>query len=624
MVDLSTADPLLGELLDGRYRVDSRIASGGMATVYTGFDTRLDRAVAIKVMHGALTHDEDFVERFRGEAKSAARLSHPNVVAIFDQGEDGGRVYLVMEYVAGATLRELLRAEGPLEPDRALAILEGVLAALAAAHDAGMVHRDVKPENVLLTPDGLVKVADFGLARAIEASHYSIVDGTLIGTVAYLAPEQVESGAADARTDLYAAGVVLFEMLTGGPPFTGDTPIAVAYRHVNEDVPPPSQSRPGLPRAVDALVAAATHREPDERYADARAMSSVVRRTRAGLGGTDTAVIPMGDAPTVITRLPVAGEPVAPPPVAPPPQPKVDRRRRRPSKKLVLALVVALLLGSAAAAGWFFGTEHSVDVPTFTGLTAAQAEQAALDNHLTLHTGPAVFSEDVPRGQVAAQDPGPGESVGRNTVVTIQLSKGKERLPVPDVRGKSLAVATSTLRQARLALGTVNRQFSTEVEKDLVISMSQDPSRARVKPGTKVDLVVSNGPQPVDVVDVRGKPRKDAVATLQALGLKVSVTEEYDEKVEAGLVVSQDPKGGTTVFAGTTVTLVVSKGPPVVVVPDVVGESRADAARMLESRGLDVKFVDFPGRRGRRVVDQDPAGGTTVRKGSTVTLYMAS
>ncbi|HEY0717367.1 MAG TPA: protein kinase, partial [Streptosporangiaceae bacterium] len=283
-MDATLADPLVGRLLDGRYQVESQVAMGGMATVYQAMDTRLDRRVALKVMHADLARDEEFVNRFIGEAKSVARLSHPNVVAVYDQGRDGSYLYLAMEYLPGRTLRNLLDERGWFPPHEALAIMVPLLSGLAAAHRAGLVHRDVKPENVLVAPDGHLKVVDFGLARALTMTHQTRV-GQIIGTVAYLAPEQVTGAGTDARTDVYAAGVVLFELLTGSKPHTGDSPLSVAYKHVNESVPAPSQRAGGIPPAVDQLVLRATSRDPRGRPGDAAEFLRAVQAASRGLGG---------------------------------------------------------------------------------------------------------------------------------------------------------------------------------------------------------------------------------------------------------------------------------------------------------------------------------------------------
>jgi serine/threonine-protein kinase len=625
-VDTPTADPLIGDVLDGRYRLDARIARGGMATVYSGHDLRLDRPVAVKVMHASLAEDEAFVERFRREARSAARLSHPSVVAIFDQGEDGGRVYLVMEHVTGTTLRALLREHGRLPAAQALDIADGVLLALAAAHEAGLVHRDVKPENVLVTPNGTVKVADFGLARAIEATHHTVADGTLLGTVAYLAPEQVATGAADPRADLYALGVVLFEMLTGRVPFEGGTPLAVAYRHVNEDVPDPAEVEPSVPRVAANVVRAATRRQPEERYADAQAMLSAVRRARSALGNADTAVVDLTEAPTLITKLPVA--PPAPPakPAKAAKAPKPERRpegqpERARRRLVVFAAIAAVVLLVSGVTGWMLARADSpVSTPRLVGLSAAEAAAAAEDAGLTLQQGDPVNSDTVPPGAIAEQDPPPGTDVEPGSIVTIRLSAGVRTVTVPDVRGLTETAAKAALTKADLKPGAVTREFSEKVAKDRVIRASQQPD-AKVPHGTTVTLVVSDGPPPVDVPNLVGRGVIEARAVLRAAGLDPNVTLEFSDTVTKDTVIAQTPANGR-VPKGSTVTLRVSKGPELIRVPEVRGERFEDAKRKLEALGLVVKDSHVRNGRGEIVLDQNPAPGEMVRRGTEVTLVM--
>jgi beta-lactam-binding protein with PASTA domain/predicted Ser/Thr protein kinase len=629
-VDTQTADPLIGVLLDGRYRIDSRVARGGMATVYVGFDTRLDRVVAIKVMHATLADDEAFVARFHREAKSAARLSHPNVVSIYDQGEDAGRVFLVMEYVDGGTLRARLRQEGRLAPAAALSLMEPVLQALAAAHAAGIVHRDVKPENILIASDGRVKVADFGLARAIEASGHTTT-GLLIGSVNYLAPEQVESGAADTRTDVYAAGIMLFEMLTGAPPYDGDTPLSIAYRHVNDSVPAPSTLLVGVPPVLDALVVRTTQRNPADRPDDARVLLADVRRAQHSItaGRSALALRPLDDAPTIVTAagLPAVRDRqrtslLVQPTVGLPAQRVPVRRHRlpRPSKGVLLALVLTLLFSVAGLVGWQLGAGgrvRTVKLPDVRNRPVAEA-RTMLDGFRL--TEDAAHHETVPKDAVISQSPEPGAKVVPTAPVTLVVSLGPDRVEVPNLAGKTRDEASDLLESSRLKLGRVFEAYSDTVAAGVV--MKTNPLAGRpVRPGNKVELQVSIGPKPFAVPVVVGKKLKDAQKVLEDAGLKVKASEVHHDTVPAGQVSKQDPKSGK-VRKGDTVTLEVSKGPPLVEVPDVTGQRRREAERKLREAGFNVRFRDFEGREGNRVFSQDPAPRTRAPKGSTVTLFM--
>lgn len=624
---------MTGRLLDGRYLVDELIARGGMASVYRATDTRLERAVAIKVMHPALAEDAAFVNRFNTEARAAARITHPNVVAVTDQGADGGTVFLVMEYVDGRTLRDLLRERGRLSPSGALAIMEPVLEGLAAAHAAGLVHRDVKPENVLLSSDGRVKVTDFGLARAVEASPLTATTGLLLGTVAYLAPEQVASGAADARTDVYAAGVMLHELLTGVPPHTGDTPLAVAYKHLNDDVPAPSAAVPGLPPILDALVAHATSRDPARRPADAAALLAELRTARRvvamsgpAMSADDTSVISLTDSPTVLTQL--AAETT----LLKRPAPAARKRRRWPGwlaprsrKGLVIWTFVLLAALLAGGTGWWLGSGRYVDAPPMVGLTPAAAAQLATKHDLHIKTDPAqVYDETVPAGKVARQNPAAGQHVRRGGTVTLKLSRGPLRYTVPNVVGKTVEDARNALLASHLTPGTVTDTYSDTVRAGRVASTTPAASES-VKTGTVVALVMSKGPAPVDVPDVRGKSQKSATQTLTAAGFTVGVTTAFSDTVNRGDVISQSPPGGAGAQApkGSTVTITVSQGPKVVEVPDVRGMSSADAQAALAAVGLGSRIVLVPPGGGDTVVGQDPGSGHKVRSGSVITLYVA-
>lgn len=646
-VDTTLQDPLVGQVLDGRYRVEARIAVGGMATVYRAVDTRLDRVLALKVMHPALAADASFVERFIREAKSVARLAHPNVVQVFDQGADGAYVYLAMEYVAGCTLRDVLRERGALQPRAALDILEPVLAALGAAHRAGFVHRDMKPENVLIGDDGRVKVADFGLVRSVDTVTSST--GTVLGTVAYLAPEQMEQGTSDARVDVYACGVVLYEMLTGDKPHDGDTPAVVLYKHLHEDVPPPSAAVPGMAAELDELVASATARTPQVRPADAVALLARVREARGALDEAQLDALPpqalsadrdiADDRTSVIPRsltvprlLPVnedeadddparSGNPVnhtsrfaSEPPLPP-------RRRFERPRRGVLAIIAAVLLVFGVGAGvWYINSGQFTKVPAVLTQTEAQARErldaAGLDVGEVKHA----YSDTVKRGTVISTDPEPGARIRGNDSVTLTLSDGPETVKVPDVKGSRLDKAKDLLKTDGLEPGLVTEAFSEDVLKGFVISSSPDAGTER-RAGSAVSLVVSKG-VPIDVPDVTGQDLDDARAELEEAGLVVEVsTSEINSEFDKGQVAAQSPGEDKQVADGDTVTLTLSKGPEMVEVPDVVGASVDDARAELQEAGFEVEEDrGLLGLFGDTVKSQSVDGGETAPKGSKVTI----
>ena len=602
----TAADPLVGCLLDSRYRLDRVIARGGMATVYEATDQRLDRTVAVKIMRPALAEDADFVERFAREARAAARLSSPEVVAVHDQGTDNetGTAYLVMEHVAGRTLRDVVRERGPLPPARALDLLEPVLRALAAAHAAGLVHRDVKPENVLLGDDGRVKVADFGLARAIESSNLTATTGLLIGTVAYLAPEQVEHGRSDARTDVYAAGILLFELLTGVPPYTSDSPLSVAYRHVHDDVPPPSSLADSIPPELDALVVAATRRDPDARPADAGAFLSQLRSARSSLGLPQ----PRLDAqPTLVVPRDAI--------VASEPEPMAPRRRRRP---LVLwALVAALLLGAVLAGGWYATVGRYTEAPAVVGLTKNEASAALTSAGFEVEFLPSEHNETVPAQHIISQDPEPAGRILPGGKVRLLNSLGPDRRQVPAVLGMTQAQAIAALEKVGLTAEPVSEAFA-DAKAGTIVSASPDPGTA-LKPGTKVALVVSKGPELLAVPNVTGQPRAAAEKTLAEAGFAAAVTEVFSDTVKKGVVVAQDPAEGRAP-RDSAVALQVSKGPELITIPNLEGQKRKAAVQRLEALGLKVRVFAIPGPG--TVRSTDPGAGAKVRKGSTVTVYV--
>ncbi|MFI7399874.1 Stk1 family PASTA domain-containing Ser/Thr kinase [Streptomyces sp. NPDC049541] len=638
-MDTTLQDPLVGQVLDGRYRVDARIAVGGMATVYRALDTRLDRVLALKVMHPTLAADGTFVDRFIREAKSVARLAHPNVVQVFDQGTDGSYVYLAMEYVAGCTLRDVLRERGALQPRAALDILEPVLAALGAAHRAGFVHRDMKPENVLIGDDGRVKVADFGLVRSVDT--VTNTTGTVLGTVSYLAPEQIEHGTADPRVDVYACGVVLYEMLTGDRPHGGDSPATVLYKHLHEDVPPPSAAVPGLPYRLDELVASATARTPGLRPQDAVALLAQTREVRVALSPDQLDVLPpqalaadhrriSEDRTSVIPRALTVPRPLpvnedeavlhrtsrleTPPPLPP-------RRRGARSRRGPLTVLVAVLLILGVGTGvWYINSGQFTKVPYVLAKTQTQATQQLQKAGLDLGAVKHAYSDTVQRGTVISSDPAPGTRIRDNRSVALTISDGPETVRVPDVSARTLAEARARLKKSGLEPGMVTRQFSDDVPKGSVISTTPEAGTKR-HAGSAIALVVSKG-SPVDVPDVTGEDLQDAKADLESAGLTVKVAStQINSEYDKGQVAAQTPAGDSQAAEGDTVTLTLSKGPEMVEVPDVTGDSVDDAHKALEDAGFKVEEDrGLLGLFGDTVKNQSVKGGDTAPKGSTITI----
>ena len=651
-------DRLVGRVLDRRYRLLARIARGGMASVYEAHDERLDRIVAVKVMHAGLGDDAEFAARFVREARAAAGLSHPNVVAVYDQGEDDGTVYLAMELVPGHTLRDTIAREAPLGPARALALLQPVLSALAAAHRKGLVHRDVKPENVLIhTDDGggpVVKVADFGLAKAVSADTQHTTTGALIGTVSYVAPELVVEGRSDARADVYAAGVILYELLTGHKPHEGETPIQVAYKHVHEDVPAPSAEVPGIPPYVDALVARATARDRGLRFADAGVMLHQVRRVASALADrlpddpeltTDlalpTTALPRpadlsdehshdlshdtGHDTGELATAPVALLSPPTPPSGPgvserrPVRPARPPRRRRGPLLLVLALLLAAGIGGGA---WWFGWERYTTTPGVLGIDRASAVQRLEEAGLTPQVGEAAYSDTVAKGLVISTDPEPGGRVLDGGEVTLVLSKGPEVYRLPDLSGGSVDAAQDALAEIELTYGQAREVWSETVPAGTVIR-SAPKAGTVLRPGAVVDVVVSKGRRPIKVGDWVGRPADRAERVLSDRGLVVERTTEHHDTVPAGRVISQSPRGGT-LHKGDTVELVVSEGPELVEIPSGLMASGVEhATEVLEAAGFRVRTEEGPTYVGLGfVIRVEPGSGTMAPKGSVVTLVL--
>ncbi len=629
-----------------------------MATVYFATDTRLQRTVALKVLRPDLAADTDFMERFRREALATAALSHPNVVAVFDFDHEDGVAYLVLEYVPGHTLRHLL-AQHRLTPSQALAVLEPILDALVSAHDAGIVHRDIKPENVLLGPRGSVKVADFGLARALDDGEHRTKTGLVIGTAAYVSPEHIAGTGTGAPSDVYSAGILLFELLTGTPPYAGDNALSVAYQHVNSDVPRPSDQVAGTcPTEVDDLVLGATAKDLTARFGSAAEFLAELR-PRAGAhaagcsrcpnrsGDTGATLVLAGD-PAVRTtmrsrsadpdeaddsphrRTPPrrsrakpgshrlrwqSGDAEAPDGKDPDGSPRKRRRGR------IVLLSAAAATPSSGAPSWAFlaGPLQRATVPDLVGLAQSDATAVLDEAGLRLEVADEQYSETAPRDTVISHDPAAHSGTFIRFPVSAVVSLGPERYGVPDLRGQTVAEASATLQGTKLAVAGQQTAFDEEIEKGLVAG-TDPPTGTSLKPQTEVTLIVSEGPPPRPVPDVLGQPRAEAVAALEALGLAADIDEAFNEQYPAGQVAAVAPKAGTEVAKGSTVALTISKGPPPVEVPRVVDMKRDDAVAKLRAAGFQVRLQEGIVTPLNRVYSQDPPPGELRPKGSTVTI----
>jgi len=677
----TSTSPGISLLLDDRYRVEEPIARGGMATVHRGHDQRLDRVVALKIMHPHLAMDEDFRRRFGREARSAARLAHRNVVGVFDQGEDEDRIYLAMELIEGETLRARIVERGRLTVGESLEITAQVLEALVAAHGAGIVHRDIKPENILLDGQDTVKVADFGLARAIGANNSS-TGAALLGTVAYISPEVVTRGEADERSDLYSLGVVLFEMLTGRQPFRGEQPVHIAFQHVHEDIPAPSTLVSGIPRSLDSLITWACARGVEQRPASAADLLKAVRELLRTLPAAVLAARPeeiepsdTGDIPRPTSSLDeVAADISRGPRVFAPggadaettapdagaggeaededgtdaeePEgtaaeedertrslvvraprarrgrhlPVGARRRSRPMAALAALSLVAVLAGGAwTGADWYLETGPGADrtVPLVTGTPLQDAEAELTASDLTVRTQER-FDDTVPAGHVISAEPSTGTTLKKGSDVHLVVSKGVETFPVPALEGTGLEEAREQVEALGLELVEDEAEYSETVPQGVVISQSADAEA--LPEGGEVHVVVSQGRQPLAVPDQTGAPAASARSTLEAAGFRVTSAEAHSPSVPKGAVISQSPASGT-LHRGDTVHIVTSLGPEMVTVPDVFRKPEAEARSALEAAGFTVEVVHDKGEPVfGQVYEQTAAAGSQQAKGSTITI----
>ncbi len=635
---------MIGRLVDGRYQVRSRIARGGMATVYLATDLRLERRVAIKVMHGHLADDESFKQRFIQEARSAARLAHPNVVNVFDQGQDADSAYLVMEYLPGITLRDLLQEYGSLTAEQTLDISEAVLSGLAAAHKAGIVHRDLKPENVLLADDGRIKIGDFGLARAATAN--TATGAALLGTVAYLSPELVTRGIADTRSDIYAVGIMMYEMLTGEQPFRGEQPMQIAYQHANDVVPTPSTVNTRIPVELDELVLWATARDPEHRPRDARTMLDQLHDTEAliktslpstATGAQRTVVLPSAtplvdpssEAETQVLGSRVTARAAAAAEVPDSTAALAVASQKRRGRGVWLLILVVVLAAVAGTTGWYFGAGPGsmVTIPqSIEGTTPAQAEAILVDLGFTVKDEiGTIDSPTVPKDAVAQTDPQIGSAIAKGATVQLLISTGPKPIPFADAitKGMPVADAEAAIEAAPWTLAGSTVQFDAEVAKDAVIDvLGADGTTSILGAKTygelqELTLVASAGAVPA----VKGSTLDEAIGALGGVGLMASPgSAEYSDTVDEGDVIKIELDEGQVLHPGDNVLLQTSRGPAPVDVPDIVGWTWADARAKLDELGIKYEYNQGADLAPNLVTvkSTDPDAGTSIHRGDTI------
>ena len=630
---------LNGEIIDGRYQLTRVVGSGGMATIYAAIDLRLDRQVAVKVMHSHLAQDEQFVSRFIREAKAAASLSHPNIVAVLDQGwNQGGApcVFIVMELIEGATLRDYIIEQGALSTERALSIITPVASALAAAHKLGIVHRDIKPENILVSKEGRIKIADFGLARgALLGNTMTAESSVILGSVSYLSPEQVQRGVADARSDIYSLGIVLFEILTGQKPYQGEDPVQVAIKHVNERVPAPSTIKPGLSIEIDQLVLSTTDIDPDKRPRDAVILLEKLRELSEKLDPRKRQLSLELDLPPLAIKGPGKKEGAK--------RLRRDKDReveipknqeatvkkeksssigkkalsKRVKRNRQIAALIAISLGIGI---WYVivGPGSKVIVPSLAGLTVKQATSELADLGLDLKVEREEFSEDIPEDRVINSSPAGGGRISPDGTVEVTISKGKERYIIPTLQGLKIEIAERLINDNKLVVGEVIEEFSSEFPKGFIMR-SSPVAGERIKRDSQVTLYISKGIEQIGISSYQGKSGEQALNELTEAGFDVETKYVFSEDLPIGAVVSQLPRTGD-IDKGSVITLTVSKGSEFVFIPNLFSLTQAMAVDTLKDLDLKVIIKKVGDKKIKVVTNISPKVGERVKRGSTVTI----
>ena len=627
---------LSGELIDGRYQLTRQVANGGMASVYEAIDTRLDRKVAVKIMHPHLAQDEAFVNRFIREAKAAAALSHPNIVAVQDQGWNQNgvpAVFIVMELIEGHTLRDYLNERGRFEIKDAINYLTPILSALSAAHDLGIVHRDIKPENILISKEGRVKIADFGLARGeIIGSTMTVESSVILGSVSYLSPEQVQRGVADSRSDVYAVGIVAFEMLTGEKPFLGDSPIQIAYMHVNQEIPSLRTKRREIPRTLDELIMKASNRDPDQRPRNAgeflKALEAIQHeidpKTNQMKLALDLPVEPIKEKPRPKATKEIVEEEEKSIEIIETSQEikKLREKKKRASKRVRRNRKVALFLAVALGiGGWYtlVGPGSRVVVPSIVGGTYDEALSTLNPLGLTTVIIEKRFDEDISTGAIIESDPPGGGRIAAGGEVKLIISKGPERYTIPTLKGLTPKAARAAIGKYPLVIGANTEVFNRDIPQGYVIT-SDPVSGTQVKRDTTVSIVVSKGIETVALASYAGKSGEQALNELTDLGFSVESTYAFDEKILSGAVISQKPIGVDVAPKGAVVTLIISKGSQYVFIPNVFSIEQVKATQVLQDLELKVVVKKLGSKKTKQVTNIVPKVGSKVKRGSTVTI----